>query len=855
MTVSLSSGPLLSHAPGLSATGDLPAAGHLLQVMPVAAYLCDPDGLITWFNEPAAVIWGCRPRLLDPDRRWCGSFRLMRSDGQPMAHDDCWTARAVREGRPFHDRELVIVHPDGRQRTALAHASPLFDAQGRIEGGLTILIDITEQVQLQQQLTDSGMFLRAAIDSMDAQTVLLDCRGRVILANRAWHAFAEGNGGRPDCVGEGINYLEICDRARGACPAAADVAAAIRAVLAGEAEPAPVKYACHGPAEKRWFLCSVRGFSRGRERFAIVSHLNITPVREAETRARHLSTVVEQTPASVIITDRNGNIEYVNAAFTESSGYTSEEVRGRNPRVLKSGLMPEETYRDLWQTLQAGHEWRGELQNRRKDGRIYWELAVISPLRDPDGHVTHYLAVKEDITARKLIEDELRVAANTDKLTGLANRSMLQTKLQDAIARRQVDPTRRFAVLFLDFDRFKLINDSLGHDSGDLLLQELAGRITTTLQEHLRDDGVESATAARFGGDEFVILLDGLASADRAVTLADRLLDAFARPCRAGDADAYLTASIGVVTSDLSDQSPEAVLRDADTAMYEAKLAGKGQYLLFTAAMRQRVQHRLHLENDLRRAVDERQLFLEFQPIVSLESGTVRGVEALARWRHPHRGIVSPAEFIPVAEDTGLIVPIGEWVLEEACLQFMRWRRTLGDDALSSMSVNLSRAQLMLERTPGHIRRVLESTGMPPQCLLLEVTESAVMTDVAAASRMLHAIRDTGVRIAIDDFGTGHSSLACLHEFPIDVLKIDRSFVANINRGRDFAALVHAVVDLAHNLQIRLVAEGVETADQAATLQSLDCELAQGYLFSKPLPADAVAAFVAQPVVLPSMAA
>ena len=317
----------------------------------------------------------------------------------------------------------------------------------------------------------------------------------------------------------------------------------------------------------------------------------------------------------------------------------------------------------------------------------------------------------------------------------------------------------------------------------------------------------------------------------------------------------YSTASIGIVTSAMPADNADDVLRDADTAMYEAKLAGKGRCAVFDVSMRQRVQNRLTLESDLRKALEASQLFLMYQPIVSLQTGQLEGLEALVRWNHPQRGLVPPGEFIPIAEDTGLILPIGEWVLREACGQFARWRASLGDAAPPSISVNLSRNQLVLPNLLEIVKLILEQTGMTPGCLHLEVTESAVMRDVATAAQMLRAIKAIGVKLDMDDFGTGYSSLACLHQFPLDVLKIDRSFIANLDRGRDFAALVYAVTQLARNLNISVVAEGIETAAQALMLQSLDCELGQGYLFSKPLSADDVAGFRVRPGVLPGLAA
>jgi diguanylate cyclase (GGDEF)-like protein len=391
---------------------------------------------------------------------------------------------------------------------------------------------------------------------------------------------------------------------------------------------------------------------------------------------------------------------------------------------------------------------------------------------------------------------------------------------------------------------------------GDRLLQEIARRLraavvcTDSLSRRARGH-----TTARLGGDEFVVLLDGLAGPGDAIAVADRLLETLAQPYDVGEHKVYTTASIGIVTSAISADGASDVLRDADTAMYEAKLAGRGQHVVFDVAMRERVQNRLHLETDLRKALAANQLFLMYQPIVSLQTGRIEGFEALVRWQHPQRGLISPAEFIPIAEDTGLILPIGEWVLREACAQFVRWRRSMGPDAPRNISVNLSRNQLVLPDLADRVRRILEQTGMTPGNLHLEVTESAVMKDAEAAAGVLRTLKAIGVKVDMDDFGTGYSSLACLHQFPLDVLKIDRSFVANLDRGRDFAALVHAVTQLARNLNIGVVAEGIETINQTLILQSLECEFGQGYLFSKPMMPDRVVGFRVRPAVLPGQAA
>jgi EAL domain-containing protein (putative c-di-GMP-specific phosphodiesterase class I) len=348
-----------------------------------------------------------------------------------------------------------------------------------------------------------------------------------------------------------------------------------------------------------------------------------------------------------------------------------------------------------------------------------------------------------------------------------------------------------------------------------------------------------------------VVLLDAIRDPKDAHRVAERLLEVFSSPFQLGKHTVYSTASIGIVTSDLSDGSAEDLLRDADTAMYEAKLAGRGKYVVFDVSMRKRVQHRLNLESDLRQAIDKRQFHLVYQPIVSLATGEVESLEVLVRWQHPERGTVSPAEFVPVAEENGMIIPIGDWVMRTSFEQMARWQQTLGARSPKGMSVNISRNQLFQPDFVEHVRSLVHETGVDPSQLHFEVTESAIMKDVGCASRTLKALRAMGIRIEMDDFGTGYSSLACLHQFQLDVLKIDRSFIASIDRGRDFAALVHAVAQLARNLNITVVAEGIETLEQALMLQSLNVEFGQGYLFSRPLTAEQVETFEVNRSMLP----
>lgn len=448
---------------------------------------------------------------------------------------------------------------------------------------------------------------------------------------------------------------------------------------------------------------------------------------------------------------------------------------------------------------------------------------------------------------------ELRQTALQDRLTGLANRELLIDRLNQAMHQRRRDPAYRFALLFIDFDRFKVVNDSLGHDVGDALLMSIAERLrdSTRATDCLARTSVGEAAGmlpARLGGDEFLVLLDGLAAEVDAARVAERLLADLAAPHEIKGHLVHSTASIGVTSSFVNYDTAEAMIRDADTAMYRAKFAGKNRYVLFDQKMHDDAVARLTLENDLRRAVVEGQFVLYYQPIVSLSRGRIAGYEALIRWRRPDGSIVMPLEFIPLAEEIGVITEIGNWTMREACRQLAQWRGSHPERMEGvTMSVNLSRRQLSSPALVDQIRQAYGDAGLPADRLILEITENAIMQDAEGAVEVLKQIRGLGVELHMDDFGTGYSSLSCLHRFPISGLKIDRSFVQNVGERRDYAAVVNAIIALAQNLGMALVAEGVETTGQLAMLQSLGSELAQGFLFAKPLEAGKALEFAEHP--------
>ncbi|MEP6970486.1 MAG: EAL domain-containing protein, partial [Betaproteobacteria bacterium] len=482
---------------------------------------------------------------------------------------------------------------------------------------------------------------------------------------------------------------------------------------------------------------------------------------------------------------------------------------------------------------------------QRRNGDFFWSLFNSEPLLDEQGTIQGAVVCVVDVTAQKQLEQKLRDNARTDSLTLLPNRLVVTDQIATALKRHQQHPGYHFAVLFMDFDRFKQVNDTLGHGVGDALLRQIAERLQSGLRES--DTFVRTSDfgqmAARIGGDEFVVLLDDIRGDLDAEVVAGRLLDLLAMPYTIGEHTVNSSVSIGIVTATHVADDVESILRDADIAMYEAKRTGRGRYVLFEPAMHKRVRDDVALENDLRRALGAGELFVVYQPLVDLVSHQMTGMEALARWRHPQRGLVPPVEFIPVAEAVGLIGKIGAFVLHTACRDFAWMQDALGLRAPQAVSVNLSRAQLHEPSLVSEVLQSLRAHGMGVGQLQLEITESLAAQDPAMQAR-LHEIRSLGVTLALDDFGTGYSSLSCLHELPIDVVKIDRSFVSLAQTSDYHRVLIEATVLMARTLGMGTLAEGIETAEQAAMMRAIGCGKGQGYLFSKPLERDALVQWI-----------
>ena len=481
---------------------------------------------------------------------------------------------------------------------------------------------------------------------------------------------------------------------------------------------------------------------------------------------------------------------------------------------------------------------------RSSDDTFRWVRARAICTRNELGRADRLVGSISDIHDRKVAEDELILAANTDKMTGLPNRSLILKKLAHANRRFTENKREQFAVLFLDFDRFKAVNDSLGHEVGDQLLQSIANRLRNCVRANTeRNFERRGNIVGRLGGDEFVVILDNIKNSFEATVVADRLLRRLSEPYKLGKNVIHTSASIGIVLTSNEAANADDLLRDADTAMYEAKIGGKNRYVLFDVSMRERVQNRIAIENDLRFAVESNQLSLQYQPIVSLRTDEVVTLEALVRWHHPTRGVITPSEFIPIAEESGMILSIGEWVLGAACKQLADWKASLGSEAPRAVSVNVSRNQLQLPGFPDRVGHIVRESGLNPSDVHLEVTESAIMTEKAVAEAALKALKRQGFIIDIDDFGSGYTSLSDLDQFPLDVVKIDRNFATDLHAGSRHVDMISAMKTLARSIDAEVVAEGVETEEQFLTLLYMGIDMVQGYYVAPPLDAYEAAKF------------
>ena len=728
-------------------------------------------------------------------------------------------------------REFTARRQDGSTFEVMM-SSRRFEGEGGRELFIGTALDVTQRKQHEAELRRSEERYRTLFDVTGAGLLLTDAQMRIRLANGKAAAMA----GLPVEAMIGRNYLEFVH------PEERERLQSLQlARNAGEDANLPHELEIHylgAGGRTGWCLVSVARVPGTGELVTWV--LDITGRKEAEDSLRQAAVVYESTAEGVMITGVDGRIVGVNRAFTEITGYTKEEALGRSPAMLRSGRHDRAFYDALWRRLLAGENWQGEVWNRRKSGEVYPEWLAISGVRDGTGTLVSFVAVFSDISQLKRSAEQLHHLAHYDALTDLPNRTLFNSRVAHALegASRH---DRKLALLFLDVDRFKNVNDSLGHPIGDELLLRIAQRLRARLRAE--------DTLARLGGDEFAVLMESIDGPGDAAALAQSILDNLAAPfALSGGREVYATVSIGIALYPGSAPHVNQLISDADAAMYKAKEGGRNTFRLYTESLTRLARERLDLEANLRRALANEEFLLEFQPQVRLADGALLGFEALVRWDSP-QGRIPPDGFIPLAEDTGLIVPLGEFVSRAACRQARRWRDQ--GHRNFTIAINLSPRQFRQPDLAGSIRRMLADAGLPGEALELEITESAITESPDEAIVTLRGLKALGLRIAIDDFGTGYSSLAALKRFPIDTLKIDRSFIAGLGDDADDREIVTAIIAMGRNMGMAVMAEGVETRAQRDFLRNHGCDFAQGYLFARPLPAAAAAGWLASPVALP----
>lgn len=710
---------------------------------------------------------------------------------------------------------------------------------------------------------------QSVLSSLSAHIAVLNPAGTIVAVNDAWTRFARENGNPAvSAVGIGADYVGVCRKsAANGDEIAAEALKGIMTVKGGKQSHFKLEYPCHSPDHARWFTLNVTSLSDGKG--VVVSHEDITARRiaednlrdshermeirvrertaeleqlnavlreeiaqrsEAESRLRQAATVFEGSNEAIIIADKAHRILAVNSAFVRISGFDAEEVVGRDLFLDKSGRHDDDFYDAILMSLKDNGQWQGEIWNRRNNGEVYPAWKSISRVSDENGTADNFVAAFSDISAIKDAEARLYQLAYYDPLTDLVNRQMFSSQLEVAIERARRHK-QRLALLFLDIDNFKLINDTLGHAVGDKLIQSVASRLKSTV----RGEDI----VARWGGDEFVILVEELKTAQGAALFAQKLMAALAEPTQVSNDDVNTSVSVGISLYPDDAETVEDLIKMADAAMYHAKDCGRNNYQFYRAELTDRAVEYLALQSDLRQALERREFLLHFQPLVSLKTGRIDAFEALIRWEHPTRGLVLPDAFIKVAEETGLIHPIGEWVLSTVCDLLRAWQ---GEGLmLTRVAVNISARELLHGNLVERVQEITRDSGLERNQLMLdfEITENLQQ----AGEKTIQAIeklRAIGLGVSIDDFGTGYSSLHLLRHLPVDTLKIDKSFVCDLSESADSRAVIQAILALGHSLRLKVVGEGVETAAQLAFLRQQGCDLAQGFFFSKPVPAEAV---------------
>ena len=770
------------------------------------ALLTQPDGTVLAANPAACAILG----MSEEEIRGRGRQGLtvpgdIRHDAAVEERSRTGRVRAV----------FTMIRGNGEQFEAEVTSVAYKDRDGKSLAHV-LFRDITERRRVENEVRSREARYRGVVETSPDGFLVIDVQGRLLETNDAYARLSGYS--REELLRMTLSDLEAKEEP---AETSSHVAMVMRDGHDRYETLHKRKNGSVWPAEvvvTYWPL-------EGGRLFAFLKDL--TKSRQAEDYLRVATLIYQSSAEAVMVTDEQNRIIDINPAFVRQTGYTLEEVRGKNPSLLKSGRHDRRFYRKMWRDLQQKDHWQGEIWDRRKDGSLHAKFSSIRVIRHADGRVFRHIAQFFDITEQKHKEELIWRQANYDPLTELPNRRLLQDRLERETRRTRISG-QPLALLFIDLDRFKDINDVLGHAKGDRLLVQAAQRI----KQCVRDTDM----VARLGGDEFTVILSNFRERVQLERIAQNIIRALSEPFDLGEGDLnYLSASIGITLYPNDAQSIEELLKNADQAMYAAKSQGRGRFSYFTSSMQREGQDRLTLTNDLRTALAQRELEVHYQPIMDAASGRIVKAEALLRWAHPVRGMVAPATFVPLAEESGLIVEIGDWVFERAVESIERWQEHTGH--LIQVSVNVSPVQFQQDFGQRWMEKLAIKAGAK-SLLALEITEGLLMKNSSRVRGLLSEYRRNGIEISIDDFGTGFSSLSYIKQFNIDYLKIDRTFVHQITQNASDATLAEAIVVMAHKLGIKTIAEGVETSAQRDMLVSFGCDYLQGYLFSRPVPAE-----------------
>jgi diguanylate cyclase (GGDEF)-like protein/PAS domain S-box-containing protein len=818
-----------------SQAGELERLALVAERTTNAVVITDARRKIVWTNQAFERITGHRAQ--DAVGKTVQSVLLSdRSDPLQVAA----IQTALHSGRGIRT-QLLIHGPDGTDRWLDVDAQPLHDPQGQLNGFIFVKSDVTEQMTQQMRLASILAALPSGVVVHSVEGNVIECNPaaekiigvtREGFMNRSWP--------------ENTNWRVVREDLSELPPSEYPAQQTLRT---GQPLSGFTCGLAMTDGRTRWILVNTELMHNALgELTGVVSCL--VDVTERRAQQDLLALAVEGEGVGTWQAEMLNGEMTCNDRFFHMLGYHRHDIPSQLETWAKR-IHPDDV--SMWDDTLHTHlshptlPFRCEMRLQCRDGTWAWLMVSGTTLeRNDDGSSRRIAGVNVDITEQKGLRTQLINSERIDNLTQLPNRIVALERVQMALTRAHAEPDYQFAVLHIDADRFKQINDTLGHAVGDDLLRLIANRLKSTLRPNdaISRSWGDAQTAARIGGDEFVIVLEGIRTTEDASGVAQRLLDSLSKPYVIDGNHIHSSASIGVITREHAGIDAETILRDADIAMYEAKRAGRARFVVFEPGMHNRLAARASVENDLRRALKENELFVVYQPVLQMGTGVTTGVEALVRWRHPTRGFVPPVEFIPVAEETGLIGALGDFVLETACKQFMEWQRSLRSLAPTTLAVNLSRAQLSLPGLVDDVRSILTASGMPAHQLQLEITESLAAQDEEVQAR-LRELKAVGVTLALDDFGTGYSSLACLHLMPVDTVKIDRSFVSPSETSSHHRVLIEATIRVAQSLGMTTVAEGIETAGQSELLRAMHCDKGQGYLFSKPLPADELVKWLA----------